>query len=152
MLAGLLERVGDWDGAIEQYAALYRAAPDSVVLANNYASLLAEHRADDPESMALAARIAERLRDSTQPEFLDTYGWIRFLSGDINAALRALTPAAEGLPDNALVQYHAGRAFAAAGQESEARELLEAALSIDPDFKRAESARQALAALSATSQ
>lgn len=152
LLAGLLESHGDWDGAIEQYGALYRAAPDSVVFANNYASLLAEHHADDPESIALAARIAERLRESTQPEFLDTYGWVRFLSGDTASALRALVPAADGLPGNALVQYHAGRAFAAAGRTVEARQRLEAALAIDPAFARADSARETLDALPETTQ
>ena len=152
LLAGLLEQAGEWDAAIAEYAVLYRAAPDSTMFANNYASLLAEHRADDPESVALAARIAERLRQSTQPEFLDTYGWVRFLVGDTDAALRALVPAADGLPNNALVQYHAGRAFAAAGRSVEARQRLEAALALDPNFAKADSARETLAALPAASQ
>lgn len=147
LLAEILERGGMFDEAIAEYEILYESAPDSVVVANNLASLLAEYRADDPESLAKAIRVARRLRGSQQPEFQDTYGWTLFLSGDATGALRSLVPAAESLPNNALVQYHIGRVYAALDRPTDARAHLEAALSIDPGFSKAEQARSALAAL-----
>lgn len=147
MLAGLLENRGAFDEAIAQYATLYEAQPDAAVVANNYASLLAEHHADDPARLEEARRIAQRLRISDVPQFQDTYGWIRFLSGEPEEALRSLIPAAEALPRNAYVRFHLGATYAALGRTAEARENLEAALAADAEFAMADAARAALAQL-----
>lgn len=142
-----LELRGDFDGAIDAYAAAYEIQPDALLVVNNLASLLAEYRADEPESMALAERVSLRLRGYELPHFQDTYGWVRFLVGDVEEAAVVLSKAAEQLPDLPLVRYHAGRATAAVGETERARGHLEAALAIDPDFPKAASAREALAAL-----
>jgi tetratricopeptide (TPR) repeat protein len=147
LLAQLYELQGDFDGAIDIYGALYESNPDSALLANNYASLLAEFREDDAETVALARRIARRLRGSTVPHFQDTYGWVAFLSGNVDEAMTVLTEAAAALPENALVRYHLGRVEAAAGNTAAARTELEAALAINPDFPKAASARAVLATL-----
>lgn len=126
-LAGVYETEGDFDSAIETYRVLYEARPDSLVVANNLASLLADHRADDPESIELAVRLARRLGDSPVPQFQDTYGWTLHLKGDHNAALRSLLIAAEDLPDNPWVQFHIGQIYAALEQTEEARRHLERA-------------------------
>jgi tetratricopeptide (TPR) repeat protein len=149
LLAQLHELNGDFDEALEVYGALYEQNPDSVLLANNYSSLLAEFREDDPEAVALAQRIARRLRGSSVPHFQDTYGWIAFLNGRTEEALEVLTEAAAALPDNALVRYHLGRTEAAMGNTAAARSELEASLAIDPNFPKAASARAALATLEA---
>jgi tetratricopeptide (TPR) repeat protein len=148
-LAGLLERAGDFDGAIAQYEALYERNPSSIMIANNLASMLADHRADDAAALERAALIAQRLRGSTQPELQDTFGWIQHLRGESELALRSLIPAADALPQNAIVQFHAGMALASIGQTGPARERLEAALAIDPAFPRAAEARAALEGLPA---
>jgi tetratricopeptide (TPR) repeat protein len=146
-LAGLLEARGDFEGAIAEWQVLYDAQPDSQIAANNLASLIADHRAQDPEALARAAAIAQRLRGSTTPEFQDTHGWIMFLTGAVEDAARSLAPAAEALPANPVVQYHFGRVLAALGRPDEARARLEAALAMAPDFAMAESARLTLAGL-----
>lgn len=148
-LAGLLESRGEIDAAIEEYEALYQLNPESLIVSNNLVSLLAEYRETDAEAIAFAERVARRLRGSTVPHFLDTYGWVQFLAGDYQEALRSLRPAAEGLPNNPLIRYHTGRAYAALGQDEAARGHLEASLAIDPSFPKAESARAALSALGA---
>jgi tetratricopeptide (TPR) repeat protein len=147
LLAQTLEAVGDFNGAIAEYDAIYETSPDSLVVANNLASLLAEHRADDPAELERAARIAQRLRGAPAPALQDTVGWILFLQGKPEEALRSITPAVEGLPENPIIRYHAGRVYAALGQTEEARAHLEAALAIDPGFPKAASARETLAAL-----
>ena len=146
-LAQLYEVQGRFVEAIEVYGRLYAMNDDSVLIANNYASLLAEFQEDDPEAIALAQRIARRLRGSTVPHFQDTYAWVAFLNGNVAEAAAVLAEAAAALPDNALVRYHRGRVEAAVGNAIVAREELEAALSIDPGFPKAESARAALATL-----
>lgn len=147
LLAQLLEQRGAFDEAIEVYTTLYEMNPESIVYSNNLASLLAEYRSDDPESLRFASRVAQRLRGYDAPELQDTYGWVTFLNGDPDAALRALAPAAEALPGNALVQYHAGRVYAAVEEFDRARAHLEAALAADADFSKADSARETLATL-----
>jgi tetratricopeptide (TPR) repeat protein len=144
MLAEMLESRGAFDDAIAEYRFLYERNPDSPVIYNNLASLLAEFHEDDPEAMALASRVARRLGNSRVPHFQDTYGWVQFLNGNYEEAVTALRTAATALPNNPLVRYHLGRAYAATGETALAREELEAALSIQPDFPKAESARQAL--------
>lgn len=150
MLAQMAEGRGDFDAALMEYETLYERQPDSAILANNLASLLAEHRAEDPEALRRAEQIARRLRASDEPHFRDTYGWILFLNGDVAEAARYVSGAAEGLPGNPIVRYHAGRVYAALGQQQKAREHLLAALTLDPNFSKAASAERALEGLAAT--
>ena len=99
ILAGLLERDGDIEGAIEIYERLYAANTDNLIIANNLASLLATGR-EDAESLERAHQIARRLRGRDVPAFQDTYGWIAFRRGEIDTAVTALESAAEGLPSD----------------------------------------------------
>lgn len=126
---GLNQR-GDQAGALAAFEKLYALRPDSVVAANNLASVLSEHFADDPEKLARAAEVARRLAGMQNPQMQDTYGWIQYLQGKPDEALRSLIPAAEGLPENPWVRYHIGMAYAALGRTEEARGHLEAALSL----------------------
>lgn len=143
-LASLYEMRGEYDAAIEQYEGLYEQQPNSLVAANNLASLIAEFREDDPEAIDRASRIARRLRGSSVPHFQDTYGWIAFLANDLATALPNLEAAAQGLPNNALVRYHYGRALLASGEVERGQAELEAALAIDPAFSKAASAQRAI--------
>lgn len=153
MLAQVLERRADFDGAIAQYEALYATNPDSVVVANNLASLLIDHRADDAASLELAKTVAVKLRASTVPQFLDTYGWTMYLAGDYEEALGSLIPAVEALPDNPWVQFHVGMAYARLNQADLARKHLELALKLAEGaaFTKTDEVRATLASLPATS-
>ena len=130
--AARLERERDFEGAIEVYERLYARDRDNVVLANNLASLLATHRADD-ESVERAFNIARRLRGMEVPAFQDTWGWIQYRRGDHDDALRHLQPAAAGLPGDPFVQYHLGMVYHAMGRHGEARRQLELALELAAD-------------------
>ncbi len=118
-LAGILERDGDVAGAIEIYERLYAADSNNLIIANNLASLLSTGR-EDAESLDRAHEIARRLRGRDVPAFQDTYGWIAFRRGDLDTALAALEPAAEGLPGDPTVQYHLARTYAARDEDAEA--------------------------------
>ncbi len=130
--AGYLERSGDFEGAIAIYEALYAANSNNLVIANNLASMITTHRTD-PADLERAYAIARRLRGSDVAAFQDTYGWIAYRRGDHEEALRHLEPAAAGLPDDPLVQFHLGMTYAALKQTAKARETLTRALEVAGD-------------------
>ena len=117
--AGVLEKSGDVEGAIAIYEGLYAKHSDSEIIANNLASLLATARSDDA-SLQRAFTVARRLRDSKQPAFQDTYGWISYRLGDYDTAALSLKAAATGLPHDPAVQYHLAAAYAAQHQDAAA--------------------------------
>lgn len=133
--AGLLEAQGDIDGAIAIFEELYAQQSGSIILANNLASLLATHYADDPERIARATVVAQRLRDTTVPAFMDTYGWLLHLNGDSEGALPYLEGAAQGLPEDAAVQLHLGIVQAALGRTDEAEAQLTRGLELSGELQ-----------------
>ncbi|MFA9229763.1 MAG: tetratricopeptide repeat protein [Microgenomates group bacterium] len=148
--AGQLEKAGDIDGAITVYEALYAESSDNQVVANNLASLITAHR-DDPASLERAFAIARRLRGSDVPAFQDTYGWIEYRRGNLTEALADLEPAAAGLPDDALTQYHLGMTYAGLKRTEDAKRLLTHALEMagDSPLPQFQTARDTLAGLGA---
>jgi cellulose synthase operon protein C len=127
--AGLLEVMGDFEGAIAIYEDLYARDTADPVLANNLASLLAAHR-PDRESLDRAFRIARRLRELPVPQFQDTYGWILARRGEPEEALGYLEPAAAALGQDPLVQFHLGMAYHALGRAEPAREAFGRAVAL----------------------
>ncbi len=128
-LAGELEREGDIEGAIAIYDSLYEANSNSVIIANNLASLISTYR-EDEESLDRAWTIARRLRGIEQPAFQDTYGWIALRRGDVQEAISHLEPAAAALVNDPLVQYHLGMAYVEAERPEDALEQLRRAVEI----------------------
>jgi tetratricopeptide (TPR) repeat protein len=130
--AGEYERAENFDGAIKIYEDLYEIDSNSMIVANNLASLITTYR-DDDESLERAFAIARRLRDSNIPAFQDTYGWIEYRRGNFEDALKYLEPAAAGLPKDPLAQFHLGMAYAALKDTFKAREILTRAIKIAGD-------------------
>ncbi|MEM8822326.1 MAG: tetratricopeptide repeat protein, partial [Pseudomonadota bacterium] len=97
--AGDLLAQGDFPGAIAIYETLYRTHPDSLVVANDLASLLSTN-SDDPAEIARAAQIAAPLHGNGSPAVADTLGWIAYRQGETARALPLLRRAARGLPDD----------------------------------------------------
>lgn len=148
ILAGHREQAGDIDGAIAIYEALYAEDSFNVVVANNLASLITAHR-DDPESLERAHAISRRLKGSGNPAFQDTHGWIEYRRGNLLEALSNLEPAAAGLPDDPLVQFHLGMTYAGLNRPEEARRQLRRALDLSEgrDLPQMQEARRVLAGL-----
>lgn len=137
---------GDFDAAIAAYEEAFEHQPNSILAANNLASILSDHRADDPEEIERAYSIARRLSGSRNPAFQDTLGWILYLRGDHEESLRYLVPAAEAVTENPWVRYHVGVALVAVGQQEEAKGHLIAALELagDSPFPPKEAIEQTL--------
>ncbi len=119
--AGLLEKEGDLEGAIAIYEEMYAQDSENLVIANNLASLISTTRSDTA-SIERANTIARRLRPSKVPPYQDTYGWIAYLRGEVDEAVRSLEPAARMLVGDPLVQYHLALAYLATKREDEALE------------------------------
>lgn len=132
--ASMLEKGGKLDDAIAVYEKMYADDSGNVVIANNLASLIATHR-DDAKSLERANVIARRLRDTDVPAFQDTYGWIAFRRGSIDEALQYLVPAAAGLPNDPMVQFHVGMTYAAAGQIEKAKDSLTQAIEMSAESR-----------------
>lgn len=150
--AGLIERKGDINGAIAIYHQLYARDSSSVIVANNLASLLATWKSDDPAAVARASAVARRLKDTTVPAFMDTYGWIQHLNGESAAALPYLEGAAEALTTDPIVQLHLGIVQAAVGETEAAKAQLQKGLDMLPEGQEGQSitaARETLARLNA---
>jgi len=98
-----------------------------------------------------AATIARRLRDREVPQFQDTYGWIEYRRGNLDEALASLEPAAAGLPEDPLVQFHLGMVYAALDRADAARTSLTLALELagDSPLPQFDIARDTLAGLPA---
>lgn len=130
--AGYLEQDKDIPGAIAIYEKLYEANSSNQVLANNLASLLASYQAEDPAKVERAWVIARRLRGTTVPAFADTYGWIAHLRGDSAEALTYMEPAAKGLPEDPLVQFHLAEVYRALSRPEDAKAQYARVLALVP--------------------
>ena len=152
LLALILEQTGRYDQAITEYEKMYQEEPRSTIVANNYASLLADHR-DDEESIKKAYSIAVRFRDTDIPQFMDTLGWLHYRIGEYDQAVTRLRIAATKLPNESLVHYHLGMAYKELGRSALAIQSLKQAIDLygekdDPNKNRAQTALDEL--LSAT--
>ncbi len=127
--SGRLEALGDFDGAIAILEQLYARDSSSLIVANNLASLITTHR-DDDANLERAYGIAARMRGTDVPAFQDTLGWIAYRRGEHEEALSYLEPAARGLPEDALTQFHLGLTYVALERNADAIDTLTRAVSL----------------------
>ena len=125
--ATVLERKGDFDAAIAIYEDIEKKQPGSMIVANNLASLLSDHRTDTA-SQERAHTLALSLRKADVPQFKDTLGWVYFKEGNYKDALPLLEEAVRALPNEALARYHLAMTYRAMGDSAKATEQLTKAL------------------------
>ena len=123
---------GDQAGAITQYESILKDQPNSVLAINNLVSLVLDTRSDK-ESLDRAFALAENLKNSTVPQFQDTYGWAQFKRGDAKTAAATLEAVQAKLPNLPAVHYHLGMSYAATGQSDKAADQFKKALDLEPD-------------------
>ena len=123
---------GDQPAAIAVYEAILKDQPNSMVAINNLVNLLLDFRSDK-KSLAQAAALAERLKSSNVPQFVDTVGWSQFKAGDFKQSVATLEAAEAKAPNIATIRYHLGMGYASTGQAEKAAEQFKAALALEPD-------------------
>lgn len=149
--AGELELSGDIEATIDIYERLYAADSSDIVLVNNLSSMLATYRSD-ADSLERAYLISRRLRGTSFAPFQDTLGWIQYRRGDLEEALSYLEPAAEGLAQDPIVQFHLGMVYAGLGRTEDAITQFERAIELGDgrSLTQLDQARDQLKALSQT--
>jgi tetratricopeptide (TPR) repeat protein len=115
---------------------------DFAPAANNLAFILAETKTALYEALRLAK--TARDKDPKNPDYLDTLGWIYYLQGSNDLALRELKDSLEINPDNPITHYHMGWAYYDTQKFEAARTHMAKALELNPDFNGADKARNVL--------
>lgn len=143
--AGIHERRGDKQKALEEYRLMYESAPNSPIVANNYASTLTT-LFGDKESAEKALAAMEPFMTVNVPQFQDTIGWAYYLNGQSDRALPYLRDAAQQLPNLAEVRYHLGMVYRAQKNISAAITEFEKVveLSESAPFEKLDEVKQAL--------
>jgi len=142
-LAGVYMKSARKQQAIVEYERILAEQPDNPLVLNNLAWLYFETGDTRALNLAEGAYKAAPQR----PAIADTYGWLLVQAGNVEHGISLLRNAAERMQDNPEVQYHLGVALARAGDKTEARKFLEAALRSGQAFGGKEEAERLLAEL-----
>lgn len=136
------------DDAIEQYEAVLRRSPASILAANNLAAVLVDHKGD-PRSLERALALSRGF-ESQKPNayLLDTLGWTHHKMGHGVDAVRVLQQATTLAPDHPILNYHLGAAYAKMGQRAEAVTHLKKALASGAAFEGTDEAKTLLGEVS----
>lgn len=125
-LASTHESKQEFEKARQLYEEVIARDPSIDVAANNLSSLLSE-QFESPENLQRALVLSSRFRDSDQPYFADTFGWVNYKLGNYEEARPALERAASSSDAIALFHYHLGRLYMSMEMPDEARQSLERA-------------------------
>jgi cellulose synthase operon protein C len=125
--ANIFETTKRYDEAINVYENMIKDRPDSDIIANNLASLLTDHRTDKA-SMNRAYELAKISKDSQIPQFLDTFGWASYKTGNYDEAEKALKAAIAKLPEVPIFHYHLAKIYLAKNDNAQAKQALQSAI------------------------
>jgi tetratricopeptide (TPR) repeat protein len=143
LVALILEAQNRPGEAQDQYEQILSASPRAVVAANNLAWLYVERGGNLDVALGLAQAAAQQ--DPDGPEINDTLGWIYYKKDLPGQAIAALQRSVEKDSTNPLYHYHLGLAYAKGGDQARAKQSLEKALMLKPDFGGSSEARKLLA-------
>ena len=145
MAALILQAQGKDEEARRRYERLVEANPRAAVAANNLAWMYASRGEQLDRALQLAQAAKAELPD--HPEVNDTLGFVYIKKQLPSLAIPPLRLAVEKVPGNPLFHYHLGLAYSQTGDKAAARQALEQALKLKPDFEGAEDARKVLGTL-----
>jgi predicted Zn-dependent protease len=139
-LATYYERSGKPEEAVREYEGIIKRSPQSEVAANNLAMLLVTY-SKDAASLDRAKALTARFADSSNPSFLDTYGWVLFKHGEAAASLPVLQRVASEEPNAPVAFYHLGMAQSQAGDKAQALDNLTKAVNSGAKFSGLDEAK-----------
>lgn len=132
-LANMYHRDGEHQKAIALFEEIYKRHPDSMEALNNLASYLTDF-SKEPKDLDRAAKLAETLAKSNDPNQLDTVGWIAFKQGDYAKAQALFEKVIAAAPESAINNYHLGMTYYQQKNTAKAREHLQKAIDKKADF------------------
>jgi len=144
ILAGeLYEAKQNWDQAKAMYQKALSLSPDNPLASNNLAYVLLEQGGNVDVAMGMAQAARRGMPNS--PNAADTLGWAYYHKGIYQSAISQFQEALRlneraGAPDDSVLHYHLGLAYQKSNQLSLARQQLEKALKIKPDYAEARKA------------
>jgi len=145
LLANLYEANQEYDKAIERYRRLQVLVPDNAAVLNNLAHALAVRKNNVQEALPLAEKAYSLAKGA--PNIADTLGWIYYLAGQNDKAVKLLEEAARSASKNAEMHLHFAIVSEATGNKLAAQVSLQRALEIDPKLEQKEEVKQLQAKL-----
>lgn len=142
-LGVVAERLPDRSQAIGAYETALSLQPDNWLAMNNLASMLIE---TTPARAVTLAREAAQISGDA-PAVRDTLAAAYLANGDAGKAVQIFGSLAEERRTDPTLLLKLGRALAATGDTAAARDALDRALALDPDFDGADEARALLSEL-----
>jgi tetratricopeptide (TPR) repeat protein len=142
-LALYLEQQGKNDEAMREYEEVLRRNPRSEIAANNLAMLLVSYK-KDPASVDRAKSLSAQLANSSNPSFLDTYGWVLFKHGEAAASVQILERVVSKAPNAPVALYHLGMAQSLNGSTAQALDNLTRAVNSGQKFSGLDEAKATL--------
>ncbi len=144
MRADILMQARDMDSALAIYEGVIARDDQAIVVANNYAQIVADFQYKDAAALDRARLVAEQFINSDNPYFLDTLGWVYYRQGLFPQAQPVLARAISLLKEpNSQVDYHYGALLLEMGQPEEAKIYLQRAVG-GPDYTGIDDARALL--------
>jgi tetratricopeptide (TPR) repeat protein len=131
----------DFLGAEKDYKELLTTTPDDLESLNNLSFLLAQDENKPKDGLLYAEQAVKVLHNSdasltfvNNGNVYDTYGWVKFLSGDVDGAIRELRRATESTP-MAITYLHLAKAYVKAGRRADADKALDDGIALATDQK-----------------
>jgi Tfp pilus assembly protein PilF len=119
MLSSAQERAGDTKGAEESLRRILSKTPNDATALNNLGYFLTERGERLPEALDMIKRAVKS--EPTNPNYLDSLGWVYFKLGQLDEAERHLNDAARRNTRSSTVQEHLGDLHHKRGQLEQAR-------------------------------
>lgn len=144
MLLGVLyDQKQQYDQANSYYKKVMELDKNSALAANNLAWNYGQYGGNLDVALPLAQKAREL--SPNDENIAHTLGWIYYKRGVYLRAIDLLKESSEKFQDrNPTVLYHLGLAYAKKGDTTRAQESLSKALRLDPNFREAKKAKQAL--------
>lgn len=143
MLGIVYELQNNPEEARKQYERALELDPRAPVAANNLAWILANRGGNLDVALQLAQTAKAEL--PTHPNVSNTLGWVYYQKGLLNQSIAALRESVEQAPDDPVKHYYLALAYTKNNQAVQARQSLERALKLNPDFAFAKEAKSLLA-------
>ena len=142
MVGIIAEARQDRRAAIDWYNKALAIDASAAVAANNLAWLMA----DRDENLELALQLAQVAYAGLPivPEVADTLAWVYYKRDMTSLAVPIMERVTEANPGNAMYHFHLGMIYVKQGEDNKARQSLQRALDLQPDFAGAAEAKATL--------